>query len=410
MSRAEPAPNEGKARRRFDELPEWAGIATRLARGAQRPELNAGSVVPPVYQTSTFHYPESVSESARGGGDLYLYTRHENPTQEVAAELIRSAEGAEAARVFGSGMGAMATTLLALLRSGDEVVALDSLYGGTLDLLSDFLPRFGVRVRWVDAEGAREPEKVLSKTTRVVVVESPTNPTLRVLDLRRWAEATDRVGAISVIDNTFATPVAQRPIELGFDLVMHSASKYLGGHSDLIAGAVAGPRALMDRVRANHVVLGSVLDPFAAFLLARGLRTLPLRFTRQSRTAEQVVAALAKHPRVTVVNYPGRASAEEEAIAARQMSLRGGVLSFAVRGGDAAARALLPRLRLVHPAASLGGVESLASCPRETSHPHLSDEERTRRGIVPGLVRLSVGLEEPEDLIRDLREALDGLP
>jgi cystathionine beta-lyase/cystathionine gamma-synthase len=409
MTEEAPVPPASAPRRKFDPLPEWAGLATRLSAGARRPELNAGAVALPIYQTSTYHYPAAVSESARGAGGLYLYTRHENPTQEAAAELLRDAEGAEAARVFGSGMGAISSTLLALVGPGDEVVALEDLYGGTLDLLTGLFPRLGIRVRFVDAAAASSPERLLRPETRLVLLESPTNPTLRVHDLRRWAEAADAVGAVTVVDNTFATPVNQRPIDHGIDLVVHSASKYPGGYSDLIAGVVAGPAALLERIRATQLVLGSVLDPFGAFLLARGIRTLGVRVERENRTAARVAEALAADPRVLRVHYPGRGSAEEEAIAARQMTGRGGVLSFVLRGGDAAARRLLTELRIVHPAASLGGVESLASLPRETSHVHLSEAERERRGISAGMVRLSVGLEAAEDLVRDLTEALGRL-
>jgi cystathionine gamma-synthase len=364
--------------------------------------------VPPIYQTSTFHFPTAHSESAAGSG-LYLYTRYENPTQEVASELVRSLEGAESARVFGSGMGAIASTLFALLRPGEEVVALESLYGGTIQLLTELLPRFGVRVRWVGDSEARAPEELLSSSTKVVFLESPTNPTLRVHDLRRWAKAADAVGAVSVVDNTFATPINQRPLSLGIDLVVHSGTKYLGGHSDLVAGVVAGPRRLVDRIASTQILLGSVLDPFAAFLLSRGLRTLALRVERQNATGSYLARQLAGHPNVLRVCYPGSASKEEAELVARQMDGRGGMVAFTVAGGAPAARRFLAELKLVHVAASLGGVESLVSLPIETSHVHLSPEERARRGIEEGMVRLSVGIEEPEDLWRDLKEALDTL-
>jgi cystathionine beta-lyase/cystathionine gamma-synthase len=340
---------------------------------------------------------------------VYQYTRYENPTQEVAAELIRGLEGAEAAQVFGSGMGAIATTLIALLRAGDEVVALESLYGGTIGLLTDLLPRYGVKVRWVRDPVDARPEDWVTPETRLVYLESPTNPTLRVVDLARWAEASDRVGAISVVDNTFATPVGQRPLDLGVDLVVHSGTKYLGGHSDLMAGAVAGPSALIDRLRPAHRQLGSVLDPFAAFLLARGMRTLELRFERQSRTAGFLAAELARDPRVERVYYPGSGTEGQAEIVGRQMRLRGGMLAFTIAGGLPAARAFLDHLHLVQVAASLGSVESLVSLPLETSHAHLSEEERRRRGIEDGLLRLSVGIEEAADLRRDIFGALDAL-
>jgi cystathionine beta-lyase/cystathionine gamma-synthase len=346
---------------------------------------------------------------SRAQGDLYLYSRHENPSQEAAAELVRDLEGGEAARVFASGMGAIATTVLSLVHPGDEVVALESLYGGTVDLFAEMLPRFGVRVRWVGTEEAADPDRCVGPETKLVFLESPTNPTLRVIDLARWSAAADRVGAISIVDNTMATPILQRPIDLGIDLVVHSATKYLGGHADLLAGVVVGPAALLERVRSTHLMIGSVLDPLAAFLLVRGMKTLPLRIARQSESAAQLAARLAGHPRVERVLYPGRASAEEEAIAARQMRGRGGMVSFVLRGGLEPARRFLRGLSLVQVASSFGGVESLASLPEETSHVRLAPEERIRRGIEPGMVRLSVGTEELADLERDLTGALDRL-
>jgi cystathionine beta-lyase/cystathionine gamma-synthase len=392
----------------FRPLPEWAGPATRLVHADRRPDRNAGAIAPPIYQSSTFHFPAEHSPSARDGG-VYLYTRHENPTQEAAAEIVRDLEGAAAARAFASGMGAISTTLLALLGPGEEMVAMESLYGGTVALLTDLLPRFDIRVRWLSDAEAADPERCLGPTTALALLETPTNPTLRVVDLARWGEACDRAHVLSVVDNTFATPILQRPLSLGIDLVVHSATKYLGGHADLVAGVVAGPAPLLERIRSAQLLLGSVLDPFAAFLLVRGMRTLELRVERASRTAGALVAELAAHPKVERVAYPGRGSAEEDAIAARQMRARGGMIAITVRGGLPAARRFLGSLHLFQVASSLGGVESLASLPRETSHAALGSAERARRGIDDGMVRLSVGLEEPEDLARDLREALEAI-
>ncbi|MHB8352808.1 MAG: trans-sulfuration enzyme family protein [Thermoplasmata archaeon] len=392
----------------FRDLPEWAGVASRLVHGGHRPELNAGALVPPIYASSNFRFPAEFSESARAGA-VYLYSRYENPTQEAAAELLRELEGAESARVFSSGMGAIAAVLLTLLRSGEEIVAPESLYGGTLGLITELLPRLGIHPRLVPFAPATDPEDVVGESTKVVFLESPTNPTLRVLDLARWAEAADRVGAVSVVDNTFATPLLQRPLDHGIDLVVHSATKALGGHGDLVAGAVAGAEPLVERIRSTHLLLGSSLDPFAAFLLLRGMRTLFLRVAQQSRSAARLADALEGHPRVAQVFYPGRGSPEEEAVARRQMHARGGVLAFTVRGGGPAAQRFLGRLALVTPAASLGGLETLASRPADTSHAGLSASERQRLEIDDGLVRLSVGIEATEDLLRDVLGALDDL-
>jgi cystathionine beta-lyase/cystathionine gamma-synthase len=406
MSEPTPPGPPPRARPKFSPLPKWVGPSTRAVHAGGREDSNAGAVVFPIYQTSTFRYPAEFSES-RSSGDVHLYTRLDNPTQEVAAELLRSLEGAEAARVFGSGMAAISATLLTFLSPGDEVVALEDLYGGTLDLLTELLPRFGVRVRFLNAAEADRPEEAIRPGTRLVYFESPTNPLLRVHDIRRWAGAARAVGAISVFDNTFGTPVAQSPLALGVDLVVHSASKYLGGHSDVIAGAVAGPAELLRRIDRTSGTLGAPLDPFAAFLLTRGMKTLPMRVARQSETARRLVDALDGHPAVAALFYPGRDRPESEAIAAAQMRERGGIVGIELEGGRAAAKRFLGALRLIHAAASLGGVESLASVPAETSHRGLTDAACASRGIRPGLVRLSVGLEEADDLIRDISEALD---
>jgi cystathionine gamma-synthase len=401
--------SEPPLRLRRPKLPDWVGPTTRLLHGGRMPDLNAGAIVPPIYQTSTFQFPEAFSEAA-SAGQVHLYTREANPTLETVEEMVRGLEGAKEARVFSSGMGAIACSLLSMLRSGDEVVALEDLYGGTLNLLSQLLPNLGIKVSWVDHSAARSPEKVVPRGTRTVIIESPTNPLLRVHDIRAWADAAEAAGAQLIVDNTFATPLNQQPLKLGADLVIHSATKYLGGHSDLIAGVVAGNTELVRGIDETRTSVGAVLDPLAGFLLARGLKTLPVRVARQNESGRRVSEALAAHPKVEAVHYPGRASAVEEEVARRQMSGRGGVLSIVVKGGNDAAQRFLRRLRLIHVASSLGGVESLASVPSETSHRRLSESELARRGISEGLVRLSLGIEETEDLLRDLVEALEGTP
>lgn len=400
----EPSPSR---KHRFDPLPAWTGPTTRLVHGARRPDWNAGSVVPPIYQTSTFHFPAEHSEASERG-HTYLYTRTDNPSVEVPSELIRGLEGGESARLFASGMGAISATVLSLVTPGDEVVAAGGLYGGTTSLLTELLPRFGVRVRALSDSEAQAPEGSLGPTSRLVILETPTNPLLHVTDIARWSAACDRVGAMLLVDNTFATPINQNPLALGADLVVHSATKYLGGHSDLLAGALVGPERLVGRVDPRGV-LGAALDPFAAYLLGRSLKTLALRVERQNANGAAVAAAVEGHPAVVRVHYPGRASADEEAIAARQMRGRGGVVSLALRGGPPDVDRFLRGLRFVHIASSLGGVESLASVPRLTSHRHASPKERRALGIGDTLVRFAFGIEDTADLVRDVTESLDAL-
>ncbi len=406
MSDSDPTSRPSRPRKYpFDPLPPWVGPSTRVVHGARRPDYNTGSVVPPIYQTTTYHWPPERSESS-DRAQAYLYTRTLSPTSEGPAEVIRQLEGGESARLFASGMGAITATVLSLLRSGDRLVALENLYGGTTDFVTELLPRYGVSVREVSWHDALEPEKVVPDGTTLAIVESPTNPTLSVHDLARWARATKRVGATLLVDNTFATPLNQNPLALGADLVVHSATKYLGGHSDLTAGVVVGPERLVSRIDEKQY-LGATLDPFAAFLLGRGLKTLALRVARQNENGRRVAEAARDHRAVERVHYPGWGSEREGEIAQRQMRGRGGMVSLSLKGGAAAVEDFLSGLRLVHIAASLGGVESLASVPARTSHRHLSEETRRARGIDPGLVRLSLGIEDPDDLVRDITESLD---
>ena len=393
----------------FRPVKDGWGPTTQLIHAGRRPDFNAGSVTYPIYATSNFRYPEAYSEAGERGGHTYLYSRVANPTVEAAAEPIRVLEGGESARLFSSGMGAATTAVLSLVGSGETVVAPENLYGGTLDLFSTTVPRLGVKVRFLnDAEG-REPEAHIPRGTRLVWIETPTNPILRVFDLKRWADAAHEAGALLAVDNTFATPINQRPLSLGADLVMHSATKYFGGHSDLIAGALVGSTSLLERIDVSSV-FGAHLEPFTGFLLGRSVRTLALRMARHNENALAVATALKGHPRVERVFYPGWSGPEEEAIASRQMTGRGGMVSIALHGGLPAARELLGHLELFEVAGSLGGVESLVCLPIETSHRHVPAPELAARGIPPGLVRLSIGIEDAPDLIRDVTHALDALP
>ncbi|MFZ3243978.1 MAG: aminotransferase class I/II-fold pyridoxal phosphate-dependent enzyme, partial [Candidatus Acidiferrales bacterium] len=342
---------------------------------------------------------------AEGKSSAYIYTRYGNPTLAIAEEKIAALEGAEAAIVAASGMAAISSALLAVLSAGDEVISTAQLYGGTYRLMRDIFPRMGIRVRHVEADLAGVEELVTTQT-RCLYVETPTNPSLRLVDLRRAMDLAREFKLVSIVDNTFASPVLQKPIPLGFDMVAHSATKYLGGHSDLIGGAVAGSREWIARVRENIIYLGGCMDPEGAFLLIRGMKTLGVRVERQCQTAMAVARFLEAHRKVARVHYPGLASHPDHRLARRQMSGFGGMLSFDVKGGIAAARRFCDRVQIFSLAASLGGVESLVVLPAYTSHYRMSREELERAGVESGTVRVSIGLEDAMDLIGDLRQAL----
>ncbi|MCL4847125.1 MAG: aminotransferase class I/II-fold pyridoxal phosphate-dependent enzyme [Acidobacteria bacterium] len=381
---------------------------TRVIHEGEGASSEALPVSTPIYQTTTFLFEsgEAMRRHAEEGAPHYIYSRDRNPTVEAAERKMATLEGAEAALVFSSGQAATTATLMGLVSAGDEVVCSGGIYGGTLRLLRDVLARFGVRTRFVSLDDVREPTHVLSDTTRVVWFETPVNPTLRCVDIRQVADACRACGVVSVVDSTFASPANQQPLALGVDLVMHSASKYLAGHSDLTAGAIAGPHRLVDRVAEVRSLVGGVLDPQAAFALARSLKTLSVRMARHNANAAAAAAFLASHPRVSRVLYPGLASHPDRDVAERQMQGFGGMVTFDVDGRLETALAVYDRLRVFQRAASLGGVESLCSLPVLTSQVGYSDEELARAGVTRGMLRLSVGLEDPDDLVADLAQAL----
>lgn len=366
-----------------------------------------GPVVAPVARTSNFTFAnsEEMKRWAEGKSSAYIYTRYANPTLAVAEQKIAALEGAEAAVVAASGMAAISSALLSVLRVGDELIATRQVYGGSYRLMRDLFPRFGITVRHVEAD-LKGIERMVNPRTKALYVETPTNPTLRIVDLRKAAAFAKDWGVVSVVDNTIASPVLQKPIEMGFDIVVHSATKFLAGHSDIVAGAAAGSRVLMDKVRSNIIYLGGSMDPGAAFLLTRGIKTLRVRVERQCRTAMEVAKYLARHPKVSRVHYPGLTSHPDHKLARRQMQGFGALLSFDLKGGLLAARRFCDRIRLFLLAASLGGVESLVILPIYTSHYNMSLEELRAAGVEPGTVRVSIGLEDPADLIEDLRQAL----
>lgn len=342
---------------------------------------------------------------AEGKSKAYIYTRYGNPTLTVAENKIAELEHAEAALVTASGSAAISSTLLSILQSGDELIATRQLYGGSYRLMRDILPRMGIKVVHVgtDLEGMH---RAVSAKTRAFYVESPTNPTLGFVDLKKVADFCRRRRLTAIVDNTFATPVLQKPLEMGFDLAVHSATKYLAGHSDIVAGAVAGSRERVRKVREMMIALGGSLDPDAAYLLIRGLKTLELRVRRQCENAMAVAELLEGHPKVERVHYPGLVSHPHHKLAKAQMKGFGGMLAFDLKGGLPAARRFCDRTRVFLLAVSLGGVESLIVLPIYTSHYRMSTAELAAAGVRPGTVRMSVGLEDAADLLDDLRQAL----
>lgn len=384
----------------------WADATIAIHQG-QEHFHEAAAVGTTVTRTAnfTFQSTEEMKLWAEGKSSAYIYTRYGNPTLAVAEAKLAGLEGAEAAVVTASGMAAISSSLLAVLKAGDEVISTRQTYGGTYRLMRDNFPRFGIVVRHVEAD-LTGIEQLVNPRTKALYIETPTNPTLRLVDLQKAVGFAKEWGLISLIDNTFASPVLQKPIELGFNIVLHSATKYLSGHSDLIAGAAAGSRAIINDVRHNIINLGGSMDPEAAYLLIRGMKTLGIRMERQCANAMIVAKYLAKHPKVAQVHYPGLPSHPDHKLAKRQMKGFGAMLAFDLKGGLSAARRFCDRVRVFLLAASLGSVESLVVLPIYTSHYNMSEPELRAAGVGAGTVRVSVGLEDPGDLIEDLRQAL----
>ncbi|MGB6430429.1 MAG: aminotransferase class I/II-fold pyridoxal phosphate-dependent enzyme [Candidatus Acidiferrales bacterium] len=400
------AKTKPKSRQRPAKTPSWGDATLAIHVGDAKPGRN-GPVAPAIERTSNFVFADTAEMKrwAEGKSKAYIYTRYGNPTLAIAEEKLAALEGAEAAIVTASGMAAISSALFAVLQSGDELIATRQLYGGAYRLLRDLLPSLGIAVRFVEPslDGV---DRLVSERTRALYIETPTNPTLGLVDLRKAASVGERHDIVTLVDNTFASPVLQKPIAMGFDLVVHSATKYLGGHSDLIAGAVVGSHKWIARVRERVIYLGGSMDPGAAYLLIRGLKTLELRVRRQCATAMAVARFLERHPKVARVHYPGLASHASHELARRQMSGFGGMLAFDLKGGLKAARRFCDRARIFLLAASLGGVESLIVLPQYTSHYRMSAQELAAAGVAPGTVRVSVGLEDAADLIADLKQAL----
>jgi len=385
--------------------------ATDIIHGSVGANRDASPLTTPIYETTTFIFENAAEVQAfnEGTSKKFLYSRYGNPTTIAVEQTIARIEGAESAMLLSSGMAATSTALLALLASGDEVVCSAAIYGGTLHLLADLFPRYGIKARFVTIDELRQPERVIGDRTKVLWFESPINPTLRCVDVAAIAAACRTRGVISIIDNTFASPLNQRPLAMGVDLVMESVTKYLNGHTDVTAGALAGPARLMKDIDKTRRLLGGIVDPQAAYAIGRGLKTLAVRMARHNANGMTVARWLEgqRGTRVETVYYPGLESHPDHALAKKQMTGFGGMVCVDLGGGQTRAEQFFDRLKLFKRAASLGGVESLCSLPVLTSQWGHTDAQLAEAGVTRSMARLSVGLEDPQDLIEDLDQALN---
>jgi cystathionine beta-lyase/cystathionine gamma-synthase len=384
------------------------GPATELIHAGETDRGDAVPLTTPIYETTTFVFEnaEEVVAYNEGRSKKYLYSRYTNPTVVSVERKLAALDRAESALLFSSGQGATTTILMTHASAGDEIVCSAAIYGGTLHLLEDVLTRFGMAPRFVSLEQLANPETLFTPRTKIVWFESPINPTLRCVDIRRVADACRARGVLSILDNTFASPINQQPLSLGVDLAMQSVTKYLNGHSDVTGGCVSGSRALVAPIENARRMVGTVMDPHPAYALGRGLKTLPLRVARHNENALAVAEFLAQDKRVTQVYYPGLPSHPDHEIARRQMLGYGGMVCFDLGGSYDRAAHTYDRLQVIKRAASLGGVESLISMPVLTSQWGHTDAQLREAGVTRGMLRLSVGLEDAADLIEDLDQAI----
>ncbi len=387
------------------------GFATRAIHHGYDPQAYHGALNPPVFLTSTYGFDQVGTGSARFAGDAegYVYSRVGNPTTAVLESRLAALEEGEAALATSSGMGALTSVFWTLLKQGDEVVADKTLYGCTFGLLEHHLPRFGVTARFIDMADPAGLRAAMGPKTRIVLAETPANPNMRMVDIAAIAAIAHAGGALLVIDNTYCTPYLQRPLTLGADIVVHSATKYLGGHGDLLAGAVVARKELVDQFRFVGVkeLTGACISAFDAFLILRGLKTLALRMDRHCASAARLSADLEGHALVERVHYPGLDSHPQQALAGRQMKAMGGMLALELRGGVATGRIFMDALRLATRAVSLGDAETLVQHPASMTHSTYAPEEREKHGFTDGLIRVSVGLEDYDDIRGDIFQALD---
>ena len=376
--------------------------------GEQEHQLFERSTQVPVVHSVSFAYKDidTWQKVALGQEPGHIYSRNTNPTVRAFEDKVKTLEGAQAATCFASGMAAISNTLATFVQPGDRIVSIKDSYGGTNVIFNEFLSPLGIDVALCETGDYVQLEAEIAKGCRLLYLETPTNPTIKITDIKRLAAKAHAVGALVVVDNTFATPINQLPLELGADIVLHSASKYLGGHADALGGVICGSFELVEKVYHYREINGATLAPMDAYSLLRGMKTLKLRVERHNSNAMAIAHYLQNHPMVEQVNYPGLASHPGYDIAKQQMSGFGGMLSFSVKGGLEAIKLFLPKLQFAHMAANLGCVETVVGPPVTTSHVECSAEERAAAGIPEGLVRYSAGIEDIEDLIADLEQAL----
>ncbi len=388
-------------------------FGTLCVHAGERPDPSSGAHTTPIYQTSTFVFDSAEQGAARFAGeeDGYIYTRlmPNTPTHAVLVEKMAALEDGETGQAFSSGMAAITGVAFSLLKKGDHLLSTDAVYGGTYELFESVLTRSGIEVSFVDTTDLEKVQRNLKKNTRMVFLETPANPTMKICDIAAICGMARQTGAVSIVDNTFATPMFQKPLAMGADAVLHSCTKYLGGHADLVGGVVVGSREFIKSMRPVVNITGPTMSPHEAWLCIRGLKTLHLRMAKHSTNALEVARFLEAHRKIAWVRYPGLPSHPQYEIAQQQMSGFGGMLSFGVAGGIEAGRKLMNSLELCSLAVSLGAVDTLISHPASMTHAGVTEQVRIKTGITDDLVRLSVGIEEPEDIIADLDQALERL-
>lgn len=388
-------------------------LQTKLIHaGLHEADPHFGSVAPPIYPSSTFQFPDAEEGAKRfaGQSEGMIYSRFTNPTVDALQKRLAALEGGEMAMATSSGMSAILLTLLHFLKAGDNLIAHNVIYGGTYELMSRILPRYGITCTFIDATETATIEAAINEKTKLIFFETPTNPLLEVVDIPHITAVAKKRNLISVIDNTFAPPPLQKPLEMGVDVVIHSLTKYLGGHSDVTGGAIIGPKSLLkDMFMKSYIFFGPTMSPFTAYLVLRGMTTLDVRLKQHNSSAQAIAEFLEGHPAITRVHYPGLTSHPQHELAKKQMNGYGAVVSFELKDGYAAAKKLADSIEIFGLAVSLGGVESLIEHPASMTHSELTEDELRESGIEPSLVRISVGLEDVDDLKEALAKALSNL-